>query len=113
MQPVKEASYANIPTIAFCDTDNPTRNVDIVIPCNNKSKLSVALMWWLLAREIRRLRALLSRNDKWDVMVDLFMYRDPEEAAKIQAAQATEAEAGTSPTWLWLCLCFAFSFLNL
>jgi small subunit ribosomal protein SAe len=97
-QPVKEASYANIPTIAFCDTDNPTRNVDVVIPCNNKSKLSVALMWWLLAREVRRLRALLSRNDKWDVMVDLFMYRDPEETAKIQQAQAVDAEAdGTFP----------------
>jgi hypothetical protein len=36
-------------------------------------------MWWLLAREVLRFRGSIPRDGKWDVVVDLFFYRDPEE----------------------------------
>lgn len=85
-QPVTEASYVNIPVIALCNTDSPLRYVDIGIPCNNKSRESVGLMWWMLSREVLRLRGTISREVPWEVMTDLFFYRDPEEVEKEEQA---------------------------
>jgi small subunit ribosomal protein SAe len=89
-QPVMEASYVNIPCIAFCDSDANVEHVDVVIPANNKNRQSIALLYWLLAREVNRLRNVISRTTPWEVMVDLFMYRDPEDTAKDAGAAAEE-----------------------
>lgn len=76
-QPIIEASYVNIPVIAFCGTETPLKYIDIAIPCNNKGFHSIGLMWWFLAREVLRLRGQISRKENWNTVVDLFFYRDP------------------------------------
>ncbi|KAJ3294134.1 structural constituent of ribosome [Borealophlyctis nickersoniae] len=98
-QAIKEASYVNIPIIAFCDTDSPLRYVDVAIPQNNKSKHSIGLGYWLLAREVLRLRGAIARTTPWDVMVDMFFYRDPEEAEK--EAEAAPEKFGQDYSTEW------------
>jgi len=78
-QAIKEASYVNIPVIGLCDTDSPTEFVDVAIPTNNKGRHAIGLVWWMLTREVLRLRGTLAdRETAWDVVVDLYFYRDPE-----------------------------------
>jgi len=104
-QAIREASYVNIPVIALCDTDAPLKFVDVAIPTNNKSRHSIGLIWWLLAREVLRLRGTIPRtSDGWSVMVDMFFYRDPEEVEKEQqeaAAAKTVGQEETAPLSEW------------
>jgi len=92
-QSITESSYVNIPVIAFCNTDAPMSYVDIGIPCNTKGNHALGLMWWMLAREVLRLRGTISRDMEWEVMPDLFFYRDPEEAEKEEQARLEESQA--------------------
>ena len=59
-QAVKEAGKVGIPIVALCSTDNEFAGVDLVIPTNNKGRRALAVIFWLLARQILRERGELA-----------------------------------------------------
>jgi len=101
-QAITEASYVNLPVIALCNTDSPAKFVDVAIPCNNKGVQSIGTLWWMMAREVLYLRGIISRKTPWDVMPDLYFYRDPEDIEKEeQAAAAAAAQPEETYTTDW------------
>jgi small subunit ribosomal protein S2 len=77
-QPLAEASKMGIPVIALCDTDNETADVDLVIPTNNKGKKALALVYWLLARQVLRERGELAPDASFSIPLEEFESRPKE-----------------------------------
>jgi len=72
VQAVKEASIMGIPIIALCSTDNEFRDVDLVIPTNNKGRRALAVIYWLLARQIMRERGEIPADGDISLSIDDF-----------------------------------------
>jgi small subunit ribosomal protein S2 len=71
-QAVKEAGSAGIPVVALCSTDNEFIGVDLVIPTNNKGRRALAVIYWLLARQVLRERGELPQDKDLPVTIDDF-----------------------------------------
>ncbi len=68
-QAIKESVTMRIPIIGLADTFNNTSYIDLILPCNNKGKKSVALVLWLLAKLIKE-----KRSEKFSATVEEFGY---------------------------------------
>jgi small subunit ribosomal protein S2 len=71
-QAVKEASKVGIPIVALCSTDNEFAGVDLVIPTNNKGRRALAVVFWLLARQVLRERGELGPDKDPPVTIEDF-----------------------------------------
>jgi len=67
-QAIEEASIVGIPVVAICDTNTRIKNIDLVIPSNNKGKNSLALIYWILTRE-----GLKNKREKFDAPLEEFI----------------------------------------
>jgi len=70
---VEDAAKIGIPVIALCDTNNQPNKLDLVIPCNNKGKKSVGLVFYLVAREYLRKRGVMGTSEELKEPLDLFV----------------------------------------
>jgi small subunit ribosomal protein S2 len=70
---IKDARKMNIPVVAFCDTNNTTQDIDVVMPCNNKGKKSLGLVFYLLGREYMLKRGLIKKEEELSYKIDDFM----------------------------------------
>lgn len=71
-QAIAEALNVGIPIVALCDANNETRNVDLVIPTNNKGRRALACVYWLLTREILKEKGIISSDDEFKLTMDDF-----------------------------------------
>lgn len=100
-QAVVEAGKMGIPTIGLCDTDNTTSFIDWIVPCNNKGRRSLALLFYLFAREYQMGRNKIASYDEFTTPLSAFEAEKSEEAqpAAPQDAEsvAAAAEAQAEP----------------
>jgi small subunit ribosomal protein S2 len=71
-QALHEAENIGIPVIGLCDTNNETKYLDLVIPTNNKGRRALALVYWLLTREILKTKGKIKSYENFKSEVEDF-----------------------------------------
>jgi len=71
-QAITEAKKKRVPIVAFCDTFNTAKDIDYVIPMNNNGRKSIALVFWILAREILKNRGEIKKYSDFKTKVSDF-----------------------------------------
>ncbi|MBC8444088.1 30S ribosomal protein S2 [Candidatus Woesearchaeota archaeon] len=59
---VKDAMRIGVPVVALCDTNNQSNGLDLVIPCNNKGKKSLGILFYILAKEFMKNKGLIKKD---------------------------------------------------
>lgn len=72
LQAINEAVKIKIPVVGICDANNSTAFVDLVIPSNNKGKNALALVYYLLAREILKEKGMIKSYDEFNKKLEDF-----------------------------------------
>lgn len=72
LQAVKEAAAIGVPVVALCSTDNDFIGVDLVIPTNNKGRRALAVIFWLLTRQVLRERGEIAPDKDVPLSIDDF-----------------------------------------
>jgi ribosomal protein uS2 len=88
-----EAAKNGVPVIGLCDTDNETKFIDIVVPINNKGKRALALIFYILSREVMMAQGKIKSYDEFQYDLNFFEQMGEEKKEVPQAAKEAEAES--------------------
>ncbi|MBI3034251.1 30S ribosomal protein S2 [Candidatus Woesearchaeota archaeon] len=69
---INDAMKVGIPVVALCDTNNQSNNIDLVVPCNNKGKKSLGLLFWIIAREYLKKRGTIKEDSDFKPSLEDF-----------------------------------------
>ena len=69
---VLDAVKVGIPVIALCDTNNQSNFIDLVVPCNNKGKKSLGLLFYILTREFLTAKGKLKEGEELKEKIEDF-----------------------------------------
>lgn len=92
-QALIEATELGIPTMGLLDTDNVLRYIDYFIPCNNKGKKSVPLVFYLLAREYLKARGTIKSDEEFSAALADFELEGEEGAGITEESETGDEEA--------------------
>ena len=67
-----EAKISRIPVISLCDTDNNTRDVDLIVPANNRGRKALALIFWILTRHVLLEKGLIRDTEEFKYQLEDF-----------------------------------------
>jgi small subunit ribosomal protein S2 len=62
---VLDAFQMGVPVIALCDTNNQSNFIDLVVPCNNKGKKSLGLLFFIITKEYLKRRGMLKADEEF------------------------------------------------
>jgi len=71
-QALNEAENIGIPVVGLCDTNNETKNIDLIIPTNNKGRRALAMVYWLLTKAILKETGSIASYDEFEGEMEEF-----------------------------------------
>jgi len=89
---IREAAMTGVPVIALCDTDNNTAFVDWIVPVNNKGRRSLAVVFYLLTRELMMKQGKIKSYNEFEPRMSYFeRFEEEKKPEKVEEAPKEEA----------------------
>lgn len=70
---IEDAAKIGLTVLALCDSNDSLKNVDFAVPCNNKGKKSLGLLFWILAKNYLIEKGAIKNDSELKYKLDDFI----------------------------------------